>query len=58
MKNTETNAQLEQSVINLHDIARLIEQSVGKGQLSDDVRDCANRLNTLIRYDYTKKDIV
>jgi len=24
--------------------------------LSDDVRDCANRLHTLVKYDYIKKD--
>jgi hypothetical protein len=40
---------LEQSVIDLHAIARAIEQQVGPGNLSDDVRQCANRLAFLIK---------
>jgi hypothetical protein len=55
MKTPETTAQLEQSVIDLHNVARLLEQTIGQGQLSDDIRDCASRLSTLVRYDYTKK---
>jgi|LauGreDrversion4_2_1035121.scaffolds.fasta_scaffold1205907_2 hypothetical protein len=34
-------------VIQLHDIARTIEQQIGIGQLSDDVRNVADRLHTL-----------
>jgi hypothetical protein len=34
-------------VIQLHDIARIIEQQIGIGQLSDDVRNVADRLHTL-----------
>ena len=43
--------QLKQSVIELHDIARLIEQGIGQGQLSSDLRDCADRLAELLRVD-------
>ena len=45
--NKETN--LEQSVIDLHNIARLIEQKIGIGQLSEDIRDCADRLHELTK---------
>ena len=41
------NAQLEQAVINLHDIARLVEQQLGKGALSEDLRKCADQLHLL-----------
>jgi hypothetical protein len=34
-------------VIQLHNIARQIEETVGQGQLSEDIRDCADRLHTL-----------
>lgn len=43
--------QLQQSVIELHNIARLIEQGIGTGQLSLDLRDCAERLAMLIKLD-------
>jgi hypothetical protein len=39
---------LNQAVINLHDIARLVEGDVGIGQLSIDIRKCADRLTVLI----------
>lgn len=35
---------LDQAVIKLHDIARLVEQQLGKGNLSEDLRSCADRL--------------
>ena len=41
--------QLEQSVIELHNIARLIEQEIGTGLLSEDLRNCADRLQELIK---------
>ena len=41
------NLELVDAVIALHDIARLIEAEVGKGNLSDDIRQCANRLHHL-----------
>ena len=41
------NEQLVQAVIDLHDIARLVEQQLGKGALSEDLRKCADRLHVL-----------
>jgi hypothetical protein len=40
--------QLNDVVIQLHDIARAIEQHIGSGQLSADIRSAADRLNMLI----------
>ena len=40
---------LDQAVIRLHEIARLIEQQIGSGQLSEDVRNCADRLSDLLK---------
>lgn len=45
----ETKFKLLDDVIKLHDVARLIEQEIGKGNLSDDIRQCANRLNVLLK---------
>jgi hypothetical protein len=39
---------LQHAVIALHDIAREIETQVGQGQLSGDVRRCADRLHIII----------
>ena len=50
----ETKFKLLDNVIKLHDIARLIEQEVGQGNLSDDVRNCANRLNFLLKEEVEK----
>ena len=47
---------LEQAVIQLHDVARLIEQHMGRGLLSEDVRHCADRLHQLTKYNYIKKE--
>ena len=41
--------ELEMAVFELHDIARLLEQHIGQGQLSDDVRKCADRLHELLK---------
>jgi hypothetical protein len=43
------NEQLNQAVLNLHDIARLIENNIGHGKLSEDVRKCADRLHELLQ---------
>ena len=43
--------QLNDAVVQLHDIARLIEQQIGQGLLSSDLRDCADRLASLIKVD-------
>jgi hypothetical protein len=42
------NEKLNDSVIQLHDIARVVEQEIGRGQLSEDIRACADRLQTLL----------
>ena len=43
-------AVLDQEVINLHNVARTLEQTFGgRGQLSDDIRSCADRLNDLLK---------
>jgi len=39
------NLELVDAVIALHEIARTIEREIGRGQLSDDVRSCADRLH-------------
>lgn len=36
---------IEYLVIRLHDIAREIEQKIGVGKLSEDIRECADRLS-------------
>jgi len=41
------NLELVDAVIALHEIAQLIEKEIGIGQLSDDVRNCADRLHEL-----------
>ena len=38
---------IEYLIIRLHDIAREVEQKIGVGALSDDIRRCADRLNDL-----------
>ncbi len=40
---------LEERVIQLHDIARQIEQEIGKGSLSEDIRRDADRLHNLLK---------
>jgi hypothetical protein len=37
--------ELEYLVIRLHDIARTVSEKIGDGKLSQDIRDCADRLN-------------
>jgi hypothetical protein len=41
------NLELVDAVIALHEIARTVERDVGHGQLSDDIRKCADRLHEL-----------
>lgn len=43
------NYDFEQAVIELHNIARQIEEQMGIGSLSLDLRSCADRLAELIR---------
>ena len=39
------NIDLVDAVIALHDIARTVEREIGHGQLSEDIRACADRLH-------------
>lgn len=39
------NLKLVDAVIQLHDIARLVEEEVGEGKLSQAIRDSADRLH-------------
>jgi hypothetical protein len=43
------NANLSQAVIDLHNIARLLEATIGSGALSEDIRKCADRLHVLTK---------
>jgi len=40
------NLELIDAVVALHEIARLVETEIGDGSLSEDIRNCANRLHT------------
>ena len=40
---------LDQVVIKLHDLARIVEREVGVGQLSEDMRKSADRLSELLK---------
>ena len=41
----KVNFDIEYLVIRLHDIAREVEQKIGVGELSRDIRSCADRLS-------------
>jgi hypothetical protein len=41
--------KLQDEIIKLHDIARKIEQEIGQGQLSEDIRKAADRLSALLK---------
>jgi hypothetical protein len=45
----ETNMDFKDEIIKLHDIARKVEQEIGQGQLSEDIRKAADRLNELLK---------
>jgi hypothetical protein len=40
--------ELKDEIIKLHDIARKIEQELGQGQLSEDIRKAADRLHEVM----------
>jgi hypothetical protein len=40
---------LDEAIIQLHDVARIVEQQIGAGPLSEDIRKCADRLNDVIK---------
>jgi hypothetical protein len=39
------NLEIVDAVIALHEIARTVAEEIGVGQLSDDIRNCADRLH-------------
>lgn len=41
--------QLEDAIVALHDIARVVEHEVGAGKLSKDIRKCADKLNEVLK---------
>jgi hypothetical protein len=41
--------ELKDKIIQLHDIARAIEQQLGQGQLSEDIRKAADSLSALLK---------
>jgi hypothetical protein len=41
--------ELEDAIVSLHDIARIVEREIGTGKLSKDIRKCADRLNDVIK---------
>ena len=41
--------QQEDMIIKLHDVARSVEKELGKGKLSKDIRECADKLNALVK---------
>ena len=45
----QPTSNLAEAVFELHNIARTIEQEIGIGQLSEDVRKCADRLHDLLK---------
>jgi hypothetical protein len=40
----------------LHDIARFVESNIGVGKLSEDIRDCADRLHALTKKIHIQKN--
>lgn len=42
--------ELEDAVLSLHNIARLVETKIGRGILAEDLRQAANTLSSLIKY--------
>ena len=47
----EKQIELEMTVMELHNIARNIENTIGSGKLSSDIRGCADRLHALISFE-------
>lgn len=41
--------ELKDKIIQLHDIARAVEQKLGVCKLSEDIRKAADRLNELLK---------
>ena len=48
--------ELDMAVMELHNIARLVETDIGRGNLSEDIRNTADRLHALIKETYSSKE--
>jgi hypothetical protein len=48
LKKMRQKPLLHDAVIQLHDVARLIEDQIGPGLLSEDIRSAADRLQNLL----------
>lgn len=46
---------MQDAVVQLHYVAGQIEQEIGQGQLSEDLRKCADRLHELVNPIYVTK---
>ncbi len=48
------NYELVDAIIELHNIARLVERKIGQSTISENIRDCAERLNNIVedKYDF------
>jgi hypothetical protein len=40
---------LDEAIMQLHEVARTVEREIGTGQLSEDIRACADRLHSLVK---------
>ena len=40
--------KLDDAIMQLHNIARLVEQRIGQGALAEDLRRLADRINTIV----------
>jgi hypothetical protein len=52
------NEKISDAIMQLHAIARLVESEIGNGALSDDIRQCGDRLNVLLKPYLREKEIV
>lgn len=41
------NPEINDQIVRLHDIARVVEKEIGIGELSKEIRDCADKLSEL-----------
>ena len=46
---------MQDAVVQLHYIAGQVEQEIGQGLLSEDLRKCADRLHALVKPVYIKE---
>ena len=47
---------MQDAVVQLHYLAGQVEQTIGQGQLSEDLRKCADRLHELVKPVYIKEN--